>query len=309
MRNRRFDKGKIKTYKAPIPVISVGNLSVGGTGKTPFVIKLAEYIISQQKVPGIIGRGYGRRSKKDILVSDGIQINYNTDECGDEMVLIAEKTGAPVFAGEKKWRSALKLCELCELDVLIIDDGFQHRYIDRDLDILLIDSETKEKPFLLPKGRLRESFENHRRADIIALKEGTESFGLDSNKLVRYKYEPKSIINVINISKASSYAVISSIAKPKSFHKLVNFLKINYEFSLIFKDHHKYIEKDILKILARLKEEKCNTILTTEKDWVKLKKFEYLFLSEKVNVQILPIETIITENENLLKNEINKLIC
>lgn len=168
-RNNSFNSNRIKRYKAKIPVISIGNISVGGSGKTPFTIELAKLLLENGIKPSVIGSGYKGKSSGGFIVSDGKQIFADASQAGDEMILIAHKVNVPVVIHQKKYEAAKIVENHFKVDVILIDDGFQHRFLQRDLDIVLIDSKTLEQPFLLPRGRLREPLKSLKRADIICL--------------------------------------------------------------------------------------------------------------------------------------------
>jgi len=158
-RNRLFDLGALPQQDVGCPVVSVGNLSVGGTGKTPMAIRVAGMLADRGMRPAVLSRGYGGRSAAPVLVvSDGGRILAGPDEAGDEPVLIARRLpGVPVLAGAKRAVTGRYARENLGADVLVLDDGFQHRWIRRDLDIVLLDSRAPlGNGFLLPRGPLRE---------------------------------------------------------------------------------------------------------------------------------------------------------
>lgn len=304
-RNKRFDNGKIKTYSLDIPVISVGNISVGGTGKTPFTIYLAEYLKSIGKRPGIVGSGYGRKSKGYYLVSDGTNIDYDTNKLGDEMVLIADKTKVPVAIDNKKWKAARMLSEQSDIDCLIIDDGFQHRYLKRDLDIVLVDKKSHEDKFLLPAGRLREPQENLERADLIFYRDDVTNH---ENKVCSYRTNNVKIENKQGSDWDNNKVVLlSSIAKPERFIESVKELQIQYFHTFINKDHYLYNLRDVRSMISKVKKLDLDSILTTEKDYVKLYLFLSLFQEEKVNLYTLNIEIEIISGLNLLNEKLNEI--
>ncbi|MDQ1266970.1 MAG: tetraacyldisaccharide 4-kinase, partial [Bacteroidota bacterium] len=169
--NKRFDSGSIIPVKCKAPVISIGNISAGGSGKTPFTIMLTKEIIRMGYRPAIVGKGYKRKSRGLKIVSDGIEIFTNPVEAGDEMFMLAERLRVPVIVHDTKAEAALVADNRFKPDVIIIDDGFQHRGLYRDLDIVLLDAASLERPYLLPKGRLREPLSSLNRADIISIPE------------------------------------------------------------------------------------------------------------------------------------------
>ncbi len=169
IRNLLYDKRCIKTSKFDIPVISVGNLTVGGTGKTPFVIYLAQYLKESSLSVGIVSRGYGRKTKGTVIVHDGKSILSSHDESGDEPWLIASALkSVPVIVDEDRTQGIQTLIDKFPVDVVLLDDAFQHRRAGRDLDILLINSrESSGNYHLLPGGKLREPLRQSRRASLI----------------------------------------------------------------------------------------------------------------------------------------------
>src|SRR5690606_18062146 len=157
----------LKSQRLESPVISVGNLSAGGTGKTPFVAMLAEYLQSQSFRPVILSRGYrGRRNREPLLVSDGENLLTTPDAAGDEPFLLAsELKGIPVVVGKNRV-SAARLIPVDKATIFLLDDGFQHLALERDIDLLLVDASAPfEEDRLIPEGRLREPFEAIQRTD------------------------------------------------------------------------------------------------------------------------------------------------
>ena len=171
LRNMAFDHAWLITRELPCPVISVGNLTVGGTGKTPMVIYLAEKIQKMGFKPAILSRGYRRKGKGTTIVSDGRKPPLDYTESGDEPALMAQRLPKiPIVVDEIRFRGGTHLVRKFDPDVVILDDGFQHRWLHRDLDIVLMDAAS---PFsdgkMLPAGRLREPPKNLKRADLVAI--------------------------------------------------------------------------------------------------------------------------------------------
>ena len=179
-RNRLFDLGVLRQEKVGCPVVSVGNLTVGGTGKTPMVILLAGMLRDRGMRPAVLSRGYGGKSTSDVLVvSDGSQILAGPEEAGDEPVLIARRLkGIPVLAGAKRALTGRYARENFGVDVMVLDDGFQHRWIHRDLDIVLLDSrQPLGNGLLLPRGPLREPPSALERAGVVVFTRSEDSTG------------------------------------------------------------------------------------------------------------------------------------
>jgi len=325
-RNNSFDLNKIEQYRGKIPVISIGNISVGGSGKTPFTIELAKLLLESGIHPAVIGRGYKRKSTGGIIVSDGKQILSSAEEAGDEMLLIAQKLNVPVVLHQKKYEAARIVEENFNVDVILLDDGFQHRKLHRNIDIVILDSKTIEKPFLLPRGRLREPLKSILRADIICLYSESDYrniAGFISNDAAVFyisvkkdgiyylaKYNPIACDsefqkeNYINVpfeevlnDKEKKFATLSSIANPERFFNSINDIRFSHSF--IFQDHYQYSEKDILKIIKNCKNKDINSLITTEKDAVKLYRFNELFKSNSIFVYVFSIKIDILDFQKL----------
>ncbi len=323
-RNKFYDLGIFSSTKLSRPVISIGNITTGGTGKTPFTIFVAEYFLRKEFKVGIVSRGYKRDSKQTVIVYDGIVINRNVEESGDELILIADelsknhKSKFFIAAGSDRVKAANLLINKFNPDIIILDDAFQHRRVKRDLDLVLIDAQNflNEKfmnAFTLPSGILRESFFNLSRADIIiqnnkesdlkiisrlelygklisVLRYRTEYF-MDNKNSILQNYEKDAII-------------FSGIANDSSFLNMIQSSGMNIKKTFTYPDHYVYKEDDINLLIKNYKE--GNIFITTEKDFVKLRKFEK-FVNE-YPVYFLKIKTEVTENENLLNKKLDELI-
>ena len=160
VRNFCYDHQMIKSVKMPVPVISIGNLTTGGTGKTPVTLYLAELLKTMKYRPGIISRGYGRNSKGRVVIHDGTRLCIDVNQGGDEPIMMAQRLkNVPVIVSESRVAGINKMIRDFDVDVVIMDDGFQHSRVDRDLDIVLLNSrEPVHNYWILPLGRLRERF-------------------------------------------------------------------------------------------------------------------------------------------------------
>ncbi|HPO61720.1 MAG TPA: tetraacyldisaccharide 4'-kinase [Candidatus Kapabacteria bacterium] len=325
-RNNSFDLNRIKQYRGKIPVISIGNISVGGSGKTPLTIELAKLLLERGIRPAVIGRGYKRKSSGGIIVSDGKQILSSAEEAGDEMLLIAQKLNVPVVLHQKKYEAARIVEENFNVDVILLDDGFQHRKLHRNLDIVILDTKTIEKPYLLPRGRLREPLKSILRADIICLysendyKEIAGLIGNDSevfyisvkkdgiynlekyNPVACYSELKQGKFNEINFCEnlndnEKKFATLSSIANPERFFNSIK--EVHLAHSFIFQDHHQYSENDILKIIKCCKNKNINSLITTEKDAVKLYRFNGFFKSNSIFIYVFSIKIDILNFQKL----------
>ena len=286
-RNFFYDVGVFQSKGLPCKVISVGNLSLGGTGKTPTVISLAQYLKTAGKSVAILSRGYKRSSKKTFLVSDGLKIESNWKKAGDEPVLLAQTLkGVPVVVDSDRFRGGCFLIEKFNPDVIILDDGFQHRQLARDLDIVLVNSLDSLGAFrLLPCGNLREPLKQLKRADMVFLTKTNLDKNLSALRLDYFKKNTffKTKVKAHNLFldktnskinsdklKSKNCVLVSGIGDPKSFYKTAEGLNLNIVHHLVFSDHQVYRPQELYKIEEIMIRHGGDYILTTEKDLVKL---------------------------------------
>ncbi|MCP3924784.1 MAG: tetraacyldisaccharide 4'-kinase [Desulfobacterales bacterium] len=277
-----YNKDIFKSFSSPVKVISVGNITVGGTGKTPFTIYLAKLLKENGFNPAVISRGYGGTlEEKGAVVHDGEKMLADVYEAGDEPYLIAEKLkNVPVYVGSSRCKSADKAV-IGGADFLILDDGFQHLKIDRNFEIILLDS---DKPFgnghLIPRGSLRDPLKYLSLGDAFIL---TRYKGVDPDSLkniipsknIFRTTHKESIYNVdgncdLNILNGKSAFAFSGIAHNDKFRQSTTSLGLIVEGFKEYKDHHRYERADIDDIYESSKG--CDFIVTTEKDFVKIQK-------------------------------------
>ena len=318
-RNKRYDNGKILPYKCSIPVISIGNLSVGGTGKTPFVQMIARELMNTGKKPAIIGLGYKRQGRGELIISDGEKIFADVTQCGDEMLLLANSINVPIVVHEQKYKAAQVVESNFQVDCIIVDDAFQHRMLGRNLDIVLIDNQTINNPYLLPKGRLREPLSAISRADVICLAEDVEAERetfpkiKENSLLIRSRIISEKPYNLLTNAVLSNeeYSLVkvnmitvSAIANPQRFTAMLKKSEINFAYTFQFNDHHNYRITDINKIIKIAKSSGINYIGTTEKDGTKLVKFKEQFTNYGLELIVFPISLQISEGKELFLKRI-----
>jgi tetraacyldisaccharide 4'-kinase len=289
VRNKCYNKNIFKSHKFPVPVISTGNITTGGTGKTPFTIYLAGKLKSRYQKIAVVSRGYHRKSKGLIVVSDGKGNTGSVEQCGDEPVLIAKKLpDAVVIVSENRVKGVARAVNDFSCDLVLLDDAFQHRRIYRDCDIVLIN---KKAPlfsdFMIPAGNLREPLSQLKRADVIIFTNADNNIeNDDSNLLNKYysgpvftcRYSTESYIGMksdekysIEDLKGKPVIAFCGIAEPQLFKQLLLKQGIEIKDMHIFPDHYSYTESDIEKISNKAGELKCDFVITTEKDLVKVK--------------------------------------
>lgn len=315
IRNFLYKYQIIKSVKITQFVISIGNLSYGGTGKTPMTILIAEILIKQGYKVGIISSGYKRISKNEILVCDGKNLLCSVEVAGDELFMMARRLNIPTLADKQKYKAAQKLSELFpSLQIILVDDGYQHRKLHRDLDLLLIDKRTIEQNKIIPSGVLREAFSNYKRADLIGLRDVSmnefQILNHDSNDIL-FEYNLK-VSNLKSFNNQTKKAInfdtriliLSAIAQPNIFKDSIEKLGFTFTIDLVYKDHHNYSSDDIYDIINKCNSFLCKTIITTEKDFVKLETFESRFVKAGINLLYLPVDIAIHNGAN----HINKVL-
>ncbi len=269
MRNSLFDLGIFKTRKVKTPIISVGNISAGGSGKTILVQALVDHFLSTNKQPAVLSRGYGRASRGLLLVSDKNGLMASLEKSGDEPFLIASNfPGVPVVVSENRLRGAQFLQESFGPDVIILDDGFQHRSLHRDLDILIIDFQFSQKPHLLPWGFLRESLGNISRADVVVYsKNGRQNnpekdlvFQLDNYVLDHHE-------NRLSLeSLKGDLGLFAGLGKPQHFFDQMEAFHRSAVVKISLSDHAKYTDAE----RDEIRSSDCDYWITTQKDFIKL---------------------------------------
>jgi tetraacyldisaccharide 4'-kinase len=260
-RNALYDRRWLRVRALQGPVISVGNLSAGGSGKTPFVILLGELLKAREIRFDVLSRGYGRKSRGVLLVDPG----GLPRDFGDEPLLIARRLQVPVVVGEDRYEAGRFAEERFGPQIHLLDDGFQHRGLARDFDIILVTPEDA-RDRLLPAGRLREPLRALQRADAVALASGAapESFPLNGKLVWRVRR------GIVAQNIPARPVVFCGIARPQNFVLQLRAANIDPVAEAFFRDHHAYIEKDIRDLLELAKRSEAGGFVTTEKDAVNL---------------------------------------
>lgn len=290
LRNLFFRLGWLKSARLPRPVISIGNLTVGGTGKTPTCLWLARELQERGWRVGILSRGYRRQERKALILrpqEGGLGAVKDDDvlKSGDEPLMMARLYGQNVGICKNRSEAAAELLRATEIDVFILDDGFQHRWLKRDVDLLLLGAETSG--WLLPAGPFREPRQNLRRSNLILvtaarsawndlmpkdLAAGSYNASLRAVSLVgfnsqRLKEYPLSWLY------RSKVLTVSGVADPSGLYRLIHEYDGEIVNTLEFPDHHFYTTNDWQEInrVGRL----VDLIVTTEKDILKLQRFPF----------------------------------
>lgn len=326
LKNFFYDKKIIKPKKVDAFVVSVGNFTTGGVGKTPLVAQIANYYIAAGEKVAIISRGYGSQLSKKVkvktccapilpiseginLISDGEKIFYDARMAGDEPHWLAENTKAVIVTAKNRYEGAKFAIDKFGATKIILDDGFQHRKLYRDIDIVLVDSEMGfGNENLLPAGPLREKPNFDRVDKLVVVSKNLEHTRAEkyakimSKKLKKETFvcytEPDEIYNLFNpnenLSTEEKVIAFSAIGQPQQFYK---FLK-GYEIlqTVDFDDHHDYQQKDIDELSQKCLNLGAKNMITTEKDAGKLHNFKF----SDVNIYALKLKTVL-DLDKLLK--------
>jgi tetraacyldisaccharide 4'-kinase len=261
VRNALYDHGVLRARRLQGPVISVGNLSAGGSGKTPFVMLLGELLRARVIKFDVLSRGYGRKSRGVLLVDPaGLPQQF-----GDEPLLIARKLQVSVVVGEDRYEAGRIVESRFGPQLHVLDDGFQHRALARDFDIVLVTPQDAGD-CLLPTGRLREPLRNLRRADAVVLASGAsaESFQVEGKFVWRVRR------GILAQNVPPRPVVFCGIARPQNFVLQLRTANIEPAAEAFYRDHYAYSQKDVHELLQLKERSQAGGFVTTEKDAVNL---------------------------------------
>jgi tetraacyldisaccharide 4'-kinase len=277
VKRRMYGWGWLKQKRLPAPVISVGSVSAGGAGKTPFVAMLASILNRRGYAVSILTRGYGRTSE----FTDRVEPDDDPQWHGDEPVLLAQRSDAPVFAGSDRYEAGL-MAERDEsqgrIAVHLLDDGYQHLRLARNVDIVLLTLEDT-KDMVLPAGNLREPIRTVGEADVVVIREEEAEALKDllgklnerghgfSTWVIR---RTLSLLDEVEVFLPTLPLAFCGIARPENFRKMLTSSSYEPMDMLAFADHHPYGSADITRLVDRAVRIGANGFVTTEKDAVKI---------------------------------------
>ena len=290
MRAALYQREVFKVHRLPVPVISVGNLTMGGTGKTPLVIYLAR-LLARIYRPAVVSRGYGGQARGRVnIVSDGEKILLKPPVAADEASLIAESVNIPVLTGTNRAAVAKLAVGQLGADLILLDDGFQHMALHRDINLVLF----KEATFLgnnrvFPGGDMREPLKALERAHAFIITEVTDQEKARSYKRALQKrfpaipvffseYSPTGLVDLqgnltsLTAGNDSTFWAFCGLAHPDSFKQSLKTYGLRVAGFTSFKDHQSYSAHKIKRLIARARKAGADTLLTTEKDLVKIRE-------------------------------------
>ncbi len=287
-RNAAYDHGLLGARRLHVPVISVGNLSVGGSGKTPFVILLGELLKRRGLHFDVLSRGYGRQSRGVRVVDPA----GSAAEFGDEPLLMARRLEVPVVVGENRYQAGRVAESRFGTQLHLLDDGFQHRGLARDFDIVLLTPDDA-RDRLLPAGRLREPLASLARADAVVLTGGAsaDAFPVAGKVLWRARRGilPKGV--------PAQPLAFCALARPQNFYLQLRTAGIECVAEATYRDHHLYTAQDVRDLLALKERSGAGGFVTTEKDAVNLGGY----LGELRPLAVVPVRMQLEEAEHCLE--------
>jgi tetraacyldisaccharide 4'-kinase len=328
VRNWFFDIGILRSQSVGVPVISVGNISAGGVGKTPFVELLVRKLTHKGRKVAVVSRGYRRATSGMLVVSNGTIRCAEASESGDEPAQMAAKLdGAVVIVDEQRVRGAQHAVNTFGANVIVLDDGFQHRYIWRDVDVAILSADEVSNPgWILPAGNRREPLSSLRRASLIAVSrcDSVQRFEDALQALRRWTDKPAIGLatKVSAFRKAStrfsvdlgglkgkSVMAFSGIGNPESFEKTLRSIGLDVRKHVAFADHHAYNEGELNELETGARKLGVDFMVTTEKDVARLDSknaAQKTFLG-RAPLYYVEIEQTILQGESLLNELLDRI--
>lgn len=327
LRLAAYSKGYMKRVRLPVPVVSIGNITCGGTGKTPMAIDVTRRLIAAGYKVAVLSRGYARKSKQKVtVVSNGQGEFALCEEAGDEPLLIALSVPqAIVIVGSSRSETAAIAIEQYHADAIVLDDGFQHIRLERDLDVVLVDyNDDPENDMLLPAGRLREPLSALNRAKVIVITKvpahpDDERLENLRNQIRRHaeraeisaaRFVPKRLRTntgeaPLEQLKGQRVVAFCGVARPQGFAATLNQLGCTVVYMKSFSDHHWYTPDELKMLEQLMRNSNASAVVTTEKDIVKIAPHDRLnqhLLAVEIGVEWLgPVPSHIS---NLMKGKL-----
>ena len=287
-----YRAGFFSTRRLPVPVISIGNLTLGGSGKTPLAALVATALADLGAGPAVISRGYGRRTRGVRVVADRAGVRLTARDAGDEPRLLAEQLpGMPVVVGENRYEAGRVAVERCGADALVLDDGFQHRSLAKDLEIVAVEGALPwGNGRLFPRGVLREPMSALRRAHVVVVTNSTHQAAIENiARSLRHHGSHAAVLTGSYRAEAlrregdgaprspaglagRRVVALAGLASPAGFVTTLAGLGATVAELVAFPDHHPYTEADLERVRSSARRAGVSCVVTTEKDWMRLRE-------------------------------------
>lgn len=305
-KNAAYDSGRVKPQQLAWPVVSVGNLSVGGAGKTPLVIRLAQLLAAEDVPVDVLSRGYGRNS----LGVERVDPEGDAARFGDEPLLIARAAKVPVYVGASRYETGLLAegeseRESGNVGIHLLDDGFQHRRLARALDIVVVHASDFEEG-LLPAGRLREPLASLKRASAVVLR--SEDRRLEAELRRRGISAPVWIQHRKLVVECVTRAVaFCGIARPEEFFSALRSHNVELAATVTLRDHQAYSQWEVDRLTAALRHKDADCFVTTEKDAARLSRVQRTQLENVAPLRVARLEVSL-DDESAIVGRLMRLI-
>lgn len=302
-KNEAYERGWARPQRLAWPVVSVGNLSVGGAGKTPLVIQLAKLLTARNVAVDVLSRGYGRNSS----ATERVDPEGDAARFGDEPLLIARAAQVPVYVGASRYEAGL-LAERHSpgIGIHLLDDGFQHRKLARDMDIVVLHA-NDFKEALLPAGRLREPLTALRRASAIVLR--AEDRGLEANLRGHGIAAPVWIqhrrLMIENVSRAVAFC---GIARPQEFFAALRSQSVDLAAVVALRDHQHYSDAELGRLAAALRHYHAQSFVTTEKDAARLMPVQRAQLEKAAPLCVAKLQVLLEDEDAFVGRLLHLLV-
>ncbi len=296
-KNAAYDRGWVHPKRLRWPVVSVGNLSVGGSGKTPLVVRLAQLLTAENVAVDVLSRGYGRG---DVDVVERADPNGAATRFGDEPLLIARATKVPVYVGASRYEAgSLAEHDAAVAGIHLLDDGFQHRKLARDLDIVVVHASDFDE-VLLPAGNLREPLSSLKRAGAVVLRAEDRQKEED---LRRQRISAPVWIQhrKLVLEGVGTAVAFCGIARPEEFFSALSSLNVELQGTLALRDHQVYSKAEIQRLIEMLRKQNAECFVTTEKDSVRLTPAQRRQLEEVAPVRVARLEVSLEDEAAIVR--------
>lgn len=303
VKNLAYDRKWLRIRRLEWPVVSIGNLSVGGAGKTPVVMALARLLTANGIQADVLSRGYGRESR----TVERVDPAGDAKQFGDEPLLLAQAAGVPVYVGANRYQAGLVAeREVAGPRIHLLDDGFQHRQLARDMDIVLLHRDDFSQS-LLPGGNLREPLSALQRASAVILRQ--EDAHLEEQLRIHCQKKPIWYVKRTLMVPSGMGKVVAfcGIARPDEFFQALRQLQIEIVEAISFSDHHGYTEQDIRRLVQSISSARGSVFLTTEKDFVRLSRTQQAQLQGVAPVKVARLEAHL-QNQEAILSRISQLL-